>query len=274
MSTDLARASTVRELVAAFREAEATVRTTFAAIVEAEKKLNAVFTLGADRDIRIDATHGHYSDRFGDPDDTISRMTRQAWVVIVDRLELRRMMSMARWTELDEQLRTGELPPISDESVAAFVRGAQEKLPEMIGAAVEEVFDWLRPERSEYKTNTELEIGPKVILRGIVEHAWMKPGFRVNHYRQQHLIALENVFSALDGRGNISKTHHSAIETAIGESGVEGRGETELFEFRACRNGNLHIAFRRLDLLDKLNRMAGGMRLRPAPAASNEQARA
>ena len=42
-----------------------------------------------------------------------------------------------------------------------------------------------------------------------------------------------------------------------------GKGETPLFGFRVFRNGNLHIEFKRPDLLDRLNRIAGGARLRP-----------
>jgi hypothetical protein len=260
----LANRSTVRGLVAAFQSAESTVRASFAAIVEAEEALNAVFTMGGTVGIRVEASrHGHGTD-FTDPDCTVERMARQAWGVIVERLELRRMMSIARWNELQEQLDKGKLPAITEENVNAFARGYAVALPDMIQEAVGEVFDWLRPWNTDYKTNSKLEIGPKVILAHVVELAWTGGGFRVNHYRQQNLVALENVFRALDGQGNIAKTYQSELETAIGQSGKEGRGETSLFRFKAFRNQNVHLEFKRLDLLKRFNQVAGGRRLKPA----------
>jgi hypothetical protein len=266
MNDDLVKHSTVCELVAAFQEAETTVRTSFAALVEAEQRLNGVFTLGGNRDIRIDASGYGYHDSFDEPDRAVERMARQAWRVIVERLELRRMMSMKRWSELETMLDKEKLPAITVESVSAFAQGYIVALPEMIEGAVEEVFNWLRPWNTEYKTNSKLEIGRKVVLSYVIRGAWSGGGFRVNYGRTQNLVALENVFNALDGKGNIAKGYQGALETAIEASGAEGRGETPLFKFRAFKNGNLHLEFKRLDLLKRLNMVAGGKRLRPAQA--------
>lgn len=42
----------------------------------------------------------------------------------------------------------------------------------------------------------------------------------------------------------------------------DGTGKTDYFRFRCCLNGNLHLEFLRLDLVAKLNAVAGGNRLR------------
>lgn len=134
----------------------------------------------------------------------------------------------------------------------------------MLGEAVEEVFDWLRPRNSRYKTNTEFEIGPKVILAYVVGDvdSWTTH-YRVDHRYQKDLVALENVFSALDGRGSIAKgSWQSELADAINQTPVNvGRGETRYFKFRCFKNRNLHLEFKRPDLVDKLNQIAGGMRL-------------
>lgn len=258
----LAIRSTVRELVAAFASAEADVRAAFAMIVDAEARINAVFTLAGNRDIRIDASWYGYHDDFLDVDRAVERMRRDAWRVVVERLELRRMMSIARFGELEKQIKDGEVPALTEENVHAFVNQHVSDLPTMIGEAVAEVFEWLRPHRSEYKTNTELEVGERVVLSYMVESDWCG-GYRVSYGREQHVIALENVFSALDGKGSVAKTHFGRLGDAIRESKT-GRGETEYFEFKCWKNRNLHLRFKRLDLLDRFNRIAGGMRLRPA----------
>lgn len=267
MNTSLVSRSTVSELVAVFVAAVADVRAAFASIHAAEARVNAVFTLGEDRrGIRVDAGRGHYHSDFSSADDAVARMSRQAWGCIVSRLELQRMMSIRRYEELQNDLEKAVLPEITEDNVIAFVQGYCASIPEMIAEAVDEVFNWLRPERSKYKTNTELEIGRRVILGWIIETGYGASKYRVNYRRTQHLMALENVFHALDGKGMVSKTGRSELQMAI-ESSPTGKGNTDLFVFTAHKNGNMHLEFLRPDLLKKFNMMAGGMRLRPAAAA-------
>lgn len=274
MNTDLARKATVRELVAAFQQAETVVRASFAALVAAEHDVNQAFAFSESRAIRIDASnYGHY-DSFGNPDQCIERMGREAWSAIVDRLELRRMMSIKRYEQMRQHLEKGKLPPITEANVTAFVEQHVAGFREMIEEAVEEVFDWLRPRARtrahEYKTNTELEIRRRVVLTGIVDkyEPWKLDRFSVNYHYTQNLTALENVFNALDGQGQVNKTYRSALQNAIDSSWPSGRGETSLFRFRVFKNGNMHLEFKRLDLLKRFNQIAGGRRLRPAEGSA------
>lgn len=264
-SAELARRYTIPELVAAWREAEAVVRLSFRTLVEAEQRINAVYTLNGSYPIRVTASRYHPNEiDFKDIDSALERMARDCWGTIVAKCELHRMMSIQRAHELDEQLKKGELPPITEENVANFIQGCLDNLPKMLEEAVGEVFDWLRPCHTDYKTNSKLEIGPKVVLTYMVEEGYGGESFRLNYNKSQHVMAMENVFSALDGKGQIAKANRSALETAIGASGPSGRGETPLFKFRAFKNRNLHLEFRRLDLLKRFNMIAGGRNLRPA----------
>ncbi len=257
--TDLAVRSTVRELVRTFQETESVIRDTFARLVETQARLNLVFTLGNERAIRIQASRYSNNDDFEQPDEAIKRVARQAWSVIVERLELKRMMSIARYAELERQLEREDLPEITEANVEAFARQYVESLPTMLQEAVTEVFEWLRPHHSRYKTNSELEVPRRVILTSMVERRYASGGYRVNYYQTQRLTALENCLNSLDGSGQISKTYQSALQTAI----EAGDDRTPLFTFRAHRNGNLHLTFRRLDLLKKFNAIAGGKNLKP-----------
>lgn len=266
MTTDhLAQRQTVRQLVAAFQVAERSTRYAFAMLVVAEEHLNAAFTLSGNNPIRIDASGYGYHDDFKNADKAVERMGRQAWRHIVERLELRRMMSVERWERMDKELDKGDLPPITEDNVHAFAQSYLDTMRDMLEEAVHEVFDWLRPHNSAHKTNTELEVGRKVIRTGVVEHTWTGNNYRVVYWHDQYLTALENVFNALDGKGSISKEHYSVLHRAIEECGPNGKGETDLFRFKAYGNGNLHLEFKRLDLLKRFNMIAGGKRLRPKP---------
>jgi hypothetical protein len=124
------------------------------------------------------------------------------------------------------------------------------------------VFNWLRPPYSRHKTNSKFEIGERVVIASMIRTEY-GGGFGISYgYGSQRLQALENVLNALDGKGMTSKHHYSDVQISVQESKAS-EGATALFEWKAFKNGNLHLRFKRLDLLDKLNRKMGGMNLKP-----------
>ena len=270
MSTDIAIRATARDLAIAFERAERDVRAAFAQIVAAETALNSVFgNVESYQSIRVSACGTRYHDNFRDVDETIEIMTRAAWHAIVDRLELRRFMSIKAYEAMTKALNEEKLPAITEENVARFGHDHLVRARDYLKEAVDEVFEFLRPRgwtrAGQLKTNTEMEVGERVILSCMVDSGYRAGTFRVSYHgiRAQQLTAMENVFSALDGRGEISKGYRSLLQTAI-EAAEGGEGETDLFAFRGCKNGNLHLRFKRLDLLARFNQIAGGARLRPA----------
>jgi hypothetical protein len=276
----LALRSSVPQLVAAFEAAEANVRAAYAMLVRTEETLNQLFTLGQSNDrIRIDASGGHWRSNFKDPDATIERMRREGWSIIVDRLEIRRAMSISRWTALEQERKHAKPEPITMSTVQAFVARYEADLPTMLREAVSEVFDFLRPRHgapsAEYVTNQKnarIEIGERVIITwAVAAKTSLGSGFEVNDYSRQRLLALENLFRMLDGAGVRPTGYYSDLETAIRESGAtKGHGATPYFEFRAHKNGNLHLRFLRLDLLARFNQLAGDGLLRPSPEPACE----
>ncbi len=273
-STSLSLHSTVEQLVRAFEDAARVVRESFAAIVTASEAVNAAFTLGGSNSIWIDASDNH-SSNFHDAEKAVRRMAKQAWTVLVERLELRRLLSSKRYEELQRSIQQGEVPEITLENVTAFVQGYIDQMLPMHTEAIVEVFDWLRPRQhsraADYKRNGREEVGERVILTYAVERGWGGKMYHVcwgNHTRER-LQALENVLNMLDGRGFISKGHFSDVQNAIAESAT-GHGETDLFEFRCHKNGNLHLRFKRRDLLKRFNMRAGGNAIRETSEHDNE----
>ena len=269
----LARFTTPRELIATFADAEARVRQAFGMIDEVERTLGRAF-LSDSMDNRFNVLADRRHVDWSNAHDTIDRMRRQAWRVIVQRLELRRMLSIKRWEQMDKALDNDEVPAITAETVENFVLRWTAEAPKLIEEAIVEVFDWLRPgehtQRADYKTNQKnarLEIGERIVLTYMAERGWHGKGWRLNHNRAQHMTALENIFRALDGAGTSTPHYQSDIETAIGKAGVDSRWSTKYFEGRCFKNHNLHLRFLRLDLLAEFNRRAGGACLRPAPGA-------
>ena len=141
-----------------------------------------------------------------------------------------------------------------------MMEGTLAQVHTFIEEAVKEVFEFLRPPGSRFKTNSEFEIGKRVILRYACETNY-QGGFRLDFYREQNIRGIDNVFHALDGNGTVH-THRGPLVDAINQCGRDGQGETQYFRFKCFLNRNLHLEFKRLDLVAKLNQVAGGMRLK------------
>lgn len=266
MTATLTRRATIHQLVAVYQEQCERVRNAFGEIADAERVLNAMFLTD-----RIHVAADHHSGRGGawhDPDGILKRIRRAVWEAIIERLEIRRVMSASRWEECQKWLWGKELPEITIETVEEHVKAWVASLDEMHAEAVRETFEYLRPRNSRHKTNSQLEVPPKVVLTSVMDsRVWTM----VSDYHGPRLAAVERVFKALDGKGTTNAGYYSGLENAIRDSAEAGRenGEpvdrdTPYFRVRVFKNGNAHIWFKRLDLLAKLNAIAGGKRLRPA----------
>jgi hypothetical protein len=270
MSEKLAHRFTVSEVVRVYNKAVERIRGGFAMIDQADTELNETFKMDGSGGIYI-REHGGRTLGFDsrDCESALFQIRHEVWSCIIDRLEIRRMMSIKRWDEIQEQIKKRQLPEITEESVAQLVRGFEAHLMSgvMIEEAVQEVFEWLRPRRSKYKTNSELEIPSRVILSWMVERCeYGRSSWRVSYRCEQDLIALENVIRAIRGDGVTARASYSAISNVISAEGFDGVGETDLFRFRCCKNRNLHLEFKDRESLARFNAIAGGRRLRPAAA--------
>lgn len=231
-------------------------------------------TARIDTAFRTSADGEHHYSRFGvelwydghrvTVEDMHKAMERRAWEVLVDALGIKNVMSMAARKQFDEQLRRGELPPVNEQTIIATLVGLTGQASEFARAAAREVFDKLRPRGhmgGQYATNNAFRVGRKVILPYMVEAGWgASGGFHVDYNHDQELIAIDGVFHMLDGQG-MMKQNKGPLVTAINASGRAGRGETAYFEFRCYKNRNLHLRFKREDLVKELNFLAAGERV-------------
>ena len=259
------------ELVAVYQQAERDIRQGFALVAGAMDAINAAFTLGKSSGVSLQS-NGPSCLNFDDPAERLTEVRRSLWHTMVERLEVRRLMSVKAWDELKKQIDKGEVPDLTEEAIAAMVKQFSDAAPDMLEEAVAEVFDFLRPPHSEYKRNSEYEVPRRVALTWVID-TWHTKTFPSKHlvprYQvEQKLTALENVFQALAGQGTVSKGNVSNLSEAIRKTARGETGRTEYFEFRGYINGSLHLTFLREDLLQKLNQIAGGQRLRQKKASA------
>jgi len=244
----------------AYQTAVGEMREAFAKLTEAMQRLDVAFGAG---DYRCRGFCMRNTDRgheVFEPDaGRIELQWRQsAWRILVDRLELKRVCSVARAKEIDRQMEDPkELPDITEANMLAMLEGNVSNIGAFLQEAVVELFDRLRPwHRGDlgdgYKTNKVYTIGERVVLSGYCTNPRGEK-FRVSYHEEhaQTLRCLDNVMHLLDGKGTVPNYAGPLLEALNGDDN-RGRVETQYFEAKCFKNGNLHLRFKRLDLLAEL----------------------
>ena len=271
----LARSNTVTELCAAWSQSVADITEAFRLIQDAQNRLNIFFDDGKTH-YGMDVLHHRGNYRAPDldkPEQTLAELQRRVWGNLVGRLELRKIMSLERAKELDKQLESGAgLPEITVQNVMAMLETTLNQAGTFMEEKVKECYESLRPHEcgsmyKGYKTNQKSSaagVGKKVVLGYAVRRNYRTNGFEVTHNRQDELRALDQVFHLLDGKRKYDGSWAGELCDAIGTQtdSVKNTFETPYFSGRCFRNGNMHLTFRRDDLLQQFNLAAGGARLK------------
>lgn len=260
----------VESMVSAYRDALDEIRRAHDLLAAAEDRLRAVFADDLHFTVAPRDAYGVIGERAAR---IIERkLHRAALSAILDKLRVRPMLSEKRRRELERQLTEGpveQLPAIDVEAIRTMVDGLALNLETYLVEAVTEVYDTLRPRGQRLKalkTNSEFGVGKKAIIYGV--SCWFGKWRTCSAY-EPSLIAIDNVFHLLDGKRRPAGSYYGPLVEAI--MGSDGSGSTEYFDFRCCRNGNLHLTFRRLDLVRDLNVIAGSGMLRSGSGAARDE---
>jgi hypothetical protein len=215
-----------------------------------------------------------------DADGCVQGLTRNAWHYIVEQSNILEMCSIKQAKEIEEQIEKNELPDITEANVWAFIEKVQRDLPSMVQQAVAEVFKILTPGANErggywakytHKTNaaSKWEVPAKLILDHYIDPGYMGH-WSVNHYDEQNLRAIDNVFSLLDGKG-VAKYPTDLLTTINGALKENVHTcETAYFACKMFGKGTLHIRIKRDDLRKELNRIAGRLTMKEYVATGQE----
>jgi hypothetical protein len=183
-----------------------------------------------------------------------------SWAYLLEQTGLEALLSSKRKEEIKGQLKKGEAPPFTVDNAMAHLGHMAGGLDEYFAEAVREVWDWLKPWRSDkLKTNSKsrYELGLKLIKCHLVSFSW--GSFSFNHWSngESHVHDLDKVFHLLDGAGipKYSGDLVTAMKAAMAAGGREC--STSYFGVRWFKNGNVHFEFLRPDLVQKLNAKAG-----------------
>ena len=223
-----------------------------------------------------------YNCRMPHLEDECLEIERCAWRKFIDDLHLREVLSIEARTKLDKQLdeqrrgygREQPLPPFTEENVFGFFEQTCAKIPDLIKEALTEVFKWLTPSQrwTGCKTSNEFKIGKKVVLCYVASTGY-GGGLQVDYNRRAQVDALGNALSMLDGKG-VRKTQRDkeddykitgSYTDAWDHDWRQGLPyEDDYLIAKPFSNRNVHITFKRLDLIEKINQAGAEAALKEA----------
>lgn len=91
--------------------------------------------------------------------------------------------------------------------------------------------------------------------RLIIENALADYAGWANYNRRDTLRDVERIFRELDGVGPVAEVESVASRTALRPSDRPSRIEDEYFKIDVFKNGNVHLWFKRKDLLEQVNEL-------------------
>ena len=146
-SGDLIKRDTVAQLVENYNDAVKDITRAYDLLHTAKSRLNTSYGLGQ-RIYSFDVLPHGYGRGESLRDDSLATVLKQikldAWRVLVERLELRKLLSIGRRSELDKQLADGkDLPEITIENVWGLFESAAANIDTYMEEAVAEVFEML-----------------------------------------------------------------------------------------------------------------------------------
>lgn len=250
----------IRHMISEYNKAVKEIQRGIELMVNARKRM-AVF--GTHHDGIFSGDLRSYDLQYPDrvKSNCLEEMKANGWKGIIDKSMVKNLMSGKKTEELEQQLeKPGELPELTFKNVQGFIEGLAGSMKNLLQEVMGEVFEILRPHKSQHKTNTEFEVGEKVILTWMFDTSY---GMCHLHYRRESDIrAIDNVFHLLDGKGPIKYPGDALTKIRDTINGKLWECATDYFHLKWFKNGNLHIRFRRMDLVAELNKCAGGNQIK------------
>ncbi|MEI6424843.1 MAG: DUF4942 domain-containing protein [Lentisphaerota bacterium] len=192
----------------------------------------------------------------------LDKIKGNAWGYLLHRSGVFEFCSIKQRDEINSQMNDEKnLPDFTLDNIQAWFESYAVNIDKLFEDSIKEIFNWLKPWKYEtYKTNNKEIIGRKVIKNSMFENVWDEKMSLV-YYNDKYLQALDNVFHLMDGKG-VAK-YPCNLVTSIKEACRENIRfcETEYFTVKWYKKGTMHLEFKRLDLLDKVNAKAGGLNL-------------
>jgi hypothetical protein len=188
---------------------------------------------------------------FGSEDglnDMISEVDGRAWSFLLRESGLQTFMDAEARQKWFKAIEKNDVPPLTRANIEATFSALYDARGDMFERGVIAVF---RSLSWDYKTNTPVMFGKRLVLRRIVDTAGYAS---VCYDGANRLDDLTRVLSVLDGKPE-PDYRHSTLRRMSEASWPREHQDIVLdyFSVRGFKNGNGHLTFSRPDLVDRMN---------------------
>lgn len=186
------------------------------------------------------------SEPLGRLEDSIKELDRMYWRQSFDHTGLMQLLDAQSKKKFDRDLQ--ESPPeFTIENVQSSFIDLSKNAVKMFEDGAVNVFRRLS---NRYSTNDSFKIGEKIVMTYMVEPRWGR-GLQLRHgHGEDEINDIDRVFKTFDGKRHVERALSCAMNMALQDG---GHYEDEYFTAKAFKNGNLHLRFRRPDLVEKVN---------------------
>lgn len=247
-STDLVRHASATEIVGCRDEAIRLYTEAYRLIHEAHKmQVRATGCNHAGPDLRNMSFYDIREGKFKrDIDETRRSIDAGCWDYLLDAAGLKTFMDATAIAKFREENEKAPAEVTMDNLAATFETLSANRV-EMFDRGVINLFTKLD---HTFKTNPSFRLDKKIIMDGaFTQYGW-------NHHRdcQDQIRDLDRIMHMLDGKQ--PKNNAGDAAAIVGSARTRpATVHTDYFEFRIFQNGNLHILFKRPDLVLGINRI-------------------
>jgi hypothetical protein len=172
-----------------------------------------------------------------------------AWQYLMHQSGLRSLMDAKAREKWDKSIGDGEIPEFTEPNVRSTFTMLHDSRGEMFERGVISCFKSLA---WDYKTNLPQKFGKRIVMTYLT-------GYYSNN-KQNELDDLMRVMHVLDGKPE--PDHRGGISSMLTAAGLNscyprrvGECENDYLSIRTFKNTNGHITFKRLDLVEQMNRI-------------------
>ncbi len=268
--TDLVPGLSIDQLLQRRDDMVTRIRSAHRLLGEADQLAEALFgdeNRGHRLDLQTSSSHKSFTCTGGD-EKLIREIDGRAWSYLLQKSGLQTFLDAAAREKWRHAINKNDVPPLTRANIEGTFTHLYETRGEMFERGVLAVFHALS---WDYKTNSPVRFGKRLILRRIVD-VW---GFGkdvyisgVAHGGADQLDDLIRVLSVLDGKpepDHRQGTYHRLCEAKWPKAAPVA--DLDYFTVRGFRNGNGHLTFTCPDLVDRLNQILAKHHPNALPAA-------
>ena len=182
---------------------------------------------------------------------TVQEIDERLWRYAFDKTGFLQLMDYEAKRKFMEDV-AKQAPPFTLDNIRCTFLTLHQEADAMFVRGMVNVFRQLSKEHRT-NTNNPFKVNERAVLPYMVSVCWRR-GLEVNYRSSEKLNDLDRVFKVLAGETHQPRALEHSINAVFQNS---NRYEDSFYEIKGFKNGNMHLLFKRADLLDKANRLIG-----------------